>query len=130
MTKDFNGLFFNIQRLIAPNGLLVFVEPNALFLNSIRKLWYKLDARFDSANESAINPYMIHELHGASFSLESVRFFGGPGFFVIQNSMILGIPKFAKRLLASVLTRFDYWVSKFQLKRGLPAFFSVWRREQ
>jgi len=130
MTNDLDGLFRNIKRFIAPAGLLVFVEPNALFLDSIRKLWYRFDSRFDSINESAINPFAIYEMYGSSFKSERITFFGGPGFFLVQNSMILGIPKIVKRLFSKSLTRFDLWFSQFQFERGLPAFFTVWRNQQ
>jgi len=129
MTKNFDALFENISKLLAVDGMLIFVEPNKWFLNSVRRLWYKLDRRFDAENEAAIDPFSLFETYGSSFELHSLRFFGGPGFFVINNSMILRIPKVVKKILTKILIRFDLLYSRFQSKYVLPAFICVWKRK-
>jgi len=96
-----NGLdqaLANIHRLLNPGGVFIMYEPNALFMNSVRNLWYKLDKNFDDVNEEALNyDQMKAQFLPFGFAERRVYFIGGPAFYVILNSMILRIPKGFKR---------------------------------
>lgn len=96
-----NGLdqaFENIHKMLNDDGVFIMYEPNALFLNDVRNLWYRLDKNFDNANEEALDyDEMKASFLAKGFAERHIIFIGGPAFYVILNSMILRIPKWFKR---------------------------------
>lgn len=94
MINGLDQLFQNIRNVLLPGGVLIFVEPNQLFLNKIRKFWYKKDKFFDAEDEEAINHSRLFAEFGMGFTLLTLNYIGGPGFFLISQSMILRTPRF------------------------------------
>jgi SAM-dependent methyltransferase len=87
----------NVVAMLKPGGIFMMLEPNSIFfLEAVRNLWYRHDPSFDAPNEHALchdeTLKLIEE-----FSLRDVRYFGGPAYFGVLNSMILRIPLAAKR---------------------------------
>jgi SAM-dependent methyltransferase len=128
MVRDLDTVFQNIHDNLVVNGMVVFVEPNRLFLNSIRRRWYRRSRYFDSDTEEAIDHDEIAFVYRDLFSTKQVRYFGGPGFFVILQSLILRTPKWIKTATYRPLTAIDKAMERILPSRLLPAFVAVWHR--
>ena len=132
MTKNLEIVFENIQINLKEDGLVLFIEPNANFLNFIRKIWYKYSNKFDYENERAIYVHELDSLENKNnFKLIYSEYFGNVGFFVILQSMILKTPKFIKFLSYKFLTKFDLFTGKvLQNKFCLSAFIRVYKKNK
>ena len=131
MTQDLEIAVQNSRELLMDNGRIVFIEPNAAFLNTIRNLWYRISDKFDHENERALNIEEIQSLcKKNNFSNESISFGGNIGFFLIYNSMILRTPKWLKYLLYKPLTYFDRILQKLNNKYISAFHISVWKKEK
>lgn len=98
------GLFKNIEVMLKKGGVLVMIEPNALFfLEPIRKLWYNKDKSMFAENEGALDPFKIIDINSDSFDLVSLTYVGGPAFFLILQTMILRIPLWLKSIYSPVV---------------------------
>lgn len=128
MVNDLDNVFKNVFSNLVEDGLVIFVEPNKLFLNRLRRLWYRRSRYFESDSEEAIHHDSIALDFQNMFTVEGVKYFGGPGFFIVLQSLILHIPRWAKRTLCRPLTSVDVVVSKILPARLLPAFIAVWRK--
>ena len=130
MTNDMNEVMNNIKNNLNKNGLVIFFEPNAHFLNWLRKFWYKISDYFDDVNEKALYPKEI-EYHARkhSLSLINLQYIGNIGFFVILQSMILKTPKWLKLIMYLPLTYLDLFLEKFQLRNTLAAMIMVYKND-
>jgi SAM-dependent methyltransferase len=91
----------NISGLVKPGGWLLMVEPSArFFLESVRRVWYRLDSMFEHSNERAIDPDALLTLGADLFRLHDCTYFGGPANIFILNSMILRMPLKLKSMIA------------------------------
>lgn len=119
----------NIQNMLNKNGVLIMVEPNKkYFLNFVRKIWYKLDNYFDSDNEDSLDHFVTFNLHKDKFKFKSIRYFGGPAYFFIYNSLILRLPIFIKPLMSKLLFFSERLYNKFQYYFIYPAFIAKWEK--
>lgn len=120
----------NAARLVRRGGTLLMVEPNAEYvLEGARRLWYKADRRyFDAATEHALAHDRLVELSAGAFVPEHVRFLGGPGYFLVLNSLLFRIPPWAKSLLASPLMAIDSACNQLPGRAPFPYFVARWRR--
>ena len=127
MTNDMDVVMENIQNNLNKNGLVIFFEPNAHFLNWLRKLWYKISDDFDDINERALYPKEI-DYHASKYSLKLIysKYVGNIGFFLILQSMILRTPKWLKFITYIPLTYLDLFLEKFQLKNALAAMIRIY----
>ncbi len=129
MTRNLEGVIHNCSKFLKKNGILILVEPNAAFLNSIRNLWYRLSDDFDHENERALSIEEINCLcKKNNFSNLYLKFTGNIGFYVILNSMILKIPKWIKRITYKPLIFFDQFFEKLNLKYASAIHISVWKK--
>jgi SAM-dependent methyltransferase len=127
--SDLPTTFKNIHSLIKPNGTLYMMEPNRdFFLNNLRTQWYKLDKYFDSETEQALSHDAILFSCKNSFELIDVRYFGGPAYFIIFNSLILRIPQSLKPFLSPALFLLEHIFAKLSSKKLSPCFLARWRR--
>jgi hypothetical protein len=79
-------------------------EPNRDYiLEPIRKLWYTHDEYFDAGSEAALSHRALFEASAGVFACESLRYFGGPAFFLVYNSLIFRVPHPVKALAAPAL---------------------------
>lgn len=119
----------NVARLVKPGGRLLMMEPSADFaLNTIRDRWYDSDRYFDAQTERALSHDEILRQAEPYFESEAVRYFGGPAYFVILNSLILRVPLKAKPALWTVLRPLEIAFGSFPWRGMYPCFLAVWRR--
>lgn len=129
-TKNINGVLSNIHRMLKPNGLFIMHEPNSsFFLEPIRRLWYSKDPLFDNDSENALNHDDLIKIGSSyGFEISSLKYIGGPGFFIILQSMVLRIPKIIKY----VISPFFYFMEIIWNFQNLPllnnTFLSCWRK--
>ena len=131
MTQNLEIVLRNSRKLLMDDGKIIFIEPNAAFLNTIRNIWYRISDKFDHENERALNIEEIQSLCEKNyFSNELINFGGNIGFFLIYNSMILRTPKWLKYLLYKPLTYFDLILQKLNNKYMSAFHISVWKKEK
>jgi 2-polyprenyl-3-methyl-5-hydroxy-6-metoxy-1,4-benzoquinol methylase len=130
--KDLEKVFINISKMLNDNGKFIFIDPNSDYiLEPLRKIWYRLDKYFDSVNESALsynNLLTINRKLKTGLIESKVFFFGGPGFFLINNSMIFRLNKKIKASLFVLLLNLDKLFS-FLPKYFLASFAAVWEKK-
>ena len=127
-TKNIEGVFSNISRMLRPGGCFIMHEPNSrFFLESLRQFWYRRDPMFDVESEHALDhDQLLVQGSKYGFELEKLEYIGGPGFFVILQSMILRIPKSLKKYISPVFYVVEIlWdLQKFPLMNN--TFMSCW----
>lgn len=119
----------NVRALLKPGGLLLMMEPSDDFiLAAARQLWYRWDRYFDADTEHALSHADLLATAGGGFATDRVRYLGGPGYFLILNSMIFRLPRLVKRALTRPLLAFDAGYSHLPGRVLFPYFVARWRR--
>lgn len=126
---DLPATLRTIGSMLKPGGLLLMMEPSdeGLFAGA-RRLWYRFDRYFEASTERALVHDDLLAMAGRDFSLIDVRHLGGPGYFLIFNSMIFRLPSAAKRALASPLSAIDALYNRLPGRFWYPYFVARWRR--
>jgi SAM-dependent methyltransferase len=128
---DLDQTLANVARMLKPGGSFVMLEPNALFfLEGLRSLWYRLDSSFDAATEHALFHDDLLASASEYFTCTDTRYFGGPGYFVILNSMILRIPPKVKPYLSPPLIEVERYWNRIPGRRFHNVFLARWRRNE
>ena len=126
---DLRQTLCNVAAMLVPGGLFMMLEPSSeFFLEALRNLWYRHDGNFDHANEHALRHDAVLALVEDAFVLRDVRYFGGPAYFAVLNSMILRIPLPAKRLISPPLMMAERVWSRLPGRAGFNVFLARWRR--
>ena len=119
----------NLANILNPGGRLMMLEPNRAFaLEGARRLWYRLDKYFDAATERALIPSELLAHAGARFIPERVAYYGGPGYFLISQSLIFRIPKAVKRATAPTLMVVESVFNRISMSWVHPYFIARWVR--
>lgn len=126
---DLPNTLRTIRDLLKPGGLLLMMEPSdeGLFAG-LRRLWYRYDRYFDAGSEHALVHRDLLAMAGDDFSLVDVHHLGGPGYFLIFNSMIFRLPGAMKRALAAPLSAMDAAYNLLPGRVWYPYFVARWRR--
>lgn len=120
----------NIHNMLKKNGTLIMVEPNKNYaLNFIRKIWYKFDNYFDNENEDSLDHSLIINQYKDKFEFKKIRYFGGPAYFFILQSLILRMPIVIKPLFSKLLFWIERIYNKFQYYWIYPAFIAKWKKK-
>ena len=102
--NDLKTTFVNISKLLKPGGVLLMYEPNRRFvLERLRRYWYRHDRYFEADSEAALDHDEIADLAANEFEVDWVRYCGGPGYFLVLNSLVLRIPLKANPLISPPL---------------------------
>jgi SAM-dependent methyltransferase len=127
--SDLPSTLKNISHMIKPGGSFLMFEPNADYiLQFARKLWYKLDHYFDAGTENGLSHSALLEIARADFSCRDVRYFGGPAFFLIYNSLVFRMPHGMKRLIAPSLMGLERAYSSIPGRWAFSSFTAHWIR--
>jgi SAM-dependent methyltransferase len=127
--SNLSGTFATIASLLRPGGWLLAAEPNReFFLEGLRQRWYRVDRYFDADTERALAYAELERLAAADFEPIDVRYLGGPGYFLILNSLVTRTPRMLKRVVAPPLFAFDWAYNGLPGKRLFPYFVARWRR--
>jgi SAM-dependent methyltransferase len=127
--SDLRQTLENVASMVRPGGLLLMMEPNRDYvLEGVRQFWYKRDRYFDAATEAALKHAVIANLAAPWFITERVQHLGGPGYFLIFNSMILRVPKRLKRAIAGPCFTVERAFNTIPWLKLMPYFVAQWRR--
>jgi SAM-dependent methyltransferase len=125
---DLSGTMRTIHGLLRPGGLLLMMEPSDdFFLAAVRRFWYRRDRYFDADTEHALShPEILKAAPG--FTADHVSYVGGPGYFLVLNSMVFRLPRWIKKTLARPLMLADLLYNRLPGSRPFPIFLAQWRR--
>jgi SAM-dependent methyltransferase len=119
----------NVADLLSPGGRFLLLEPNReCIFDGARRLWYRVDKYFDAATERALAHSDILKLAGCQFSAEKVGYYGGPGYFLISQSLLFRIPKPVKRAMAPTLMVIESVFNGISMRWIHPYFVARWVR--
>lgn len=118
----------NIAGLLKSSGILYMMEPSSdFFLNGLRNRWYKADRYFDAETEEALSHSKILKQASDYFELVDIKYFGGPAYFLLLNSLVMRIPIFLKPLLSPILFFMERCYQRVSSKKTAPCFIASWR---
>lgn len=118
-----------IHGMLKPGGLFCFVEPHReSLLDVARRIWYRLDRRMFAEGEAAIDLEALKRHNVHRFAFEQEVYFGGPGYFLILNSMVFRIPVRWKQRLATWCFKVEGFLKPVQNRYIAPAVLCVWRK--
>jgi SAM-dependent methyltransferase len=126
---DLDGALRTVATLLKPGGLFLMLEPNRSFvLEGLRRLWYRHDAYFDASTEASLDHDVLARQAAGLFMPLDVRYLGGPGYFLIAQSLVFRMPKRVKNLLAPGLITADAVYNRLPGRLGYPYFIARWKR--
>lgn len=129
LVSDLGRALKNIHAMLKPKGLLLMVEPNKdYFLNSLRLFWYRYDKYFEHETEGPIDLAGLSEEYADLFQVEWSKYFGGPAYFTILNSLVFRMPPIIKGYIAKPMMQIDRVYDALPGKRPFPAFLARLRR--
>ncbi len=118
----------NIASMLKPDGILYMMEPSSdFFLNGLRSRWYRTDRYFDAETEDALSHSNILMQAKGIFELVNLRYFGGPAYFLLLNSLITRVPLSVKPWLAPALFSLERWYQRVSSPVTAPCFIASWR---
>ena len=120
----------NVAGMIRPGGTFLMMEPNRRFvLEAARRAWYRRDRWFDGDTEAALDHDEIAAIAQTWFRPRQVRYFGGPAFFLILNSLVLRVPLAVKPFIAKPLFVCERLWNLVPADAAFPCFLAVWERK-
>jgi SAM-dependent methyltransferase len=119
----------NVAQLLKPGGRFLLLEPNMeCVLEGARRLWYRTDKYFDAKTERALSHSEILHQAGEQFRGEGVGYYGGPGYFLISQSLLFRIPKPVKRVISPPLMVVEALFNRVSTRWIHPYFIARWVR--
>lgn len=126
---DLPTTFANIAKMLRPGGTLLMFEPNSQYvLQLARDVWYRFDTYFDEKNERALAHDDILGQTRDRFVAEHVRFFGGPAFFLVYNSLLFRLPARVKSATSGLLLGAEALHNRLPGRWLHSSFTARWRR--
>lgn len=127
--SDLECTLRNVARMIKPGGAFLMMEPNDEFILSfIRRIWYRNDRWFEADTERALRHAELEEIAKPWFTFDKVKYFGGPAFYLILNSLITRVPLGAKPALAALTFPMESAYGRLPGSAPFAAFLARWRR--
>jgi len=126
---DLETTLANVARMLKPGAPFLLFEPNReYFLQFARDLWYRVDGYFDAGTEDGLAHGDLLRRAGGAFDVDRVRYFGGPAFFLIYNSLIFRMPHRLKQAVSPPLMALEAGFNRLPGKRLFSSFTARWRR--
>jgi hypothetical protein len=126
---DLETTLGNIADMLNPGAPFLLFEPNReYFLQFARDIWYRADRYFDAATEDGLAHGDLLSRAGSTFRPEQVRYFGGPAFFLVYNSLVFRMPHRVKEIVAPPLMMLEAGFNALPGKRLFSSFTARWRR--
>jgi SAM-dependent methyltransferase len=118
-----------VARMIKPGGHFFMFEPNKeYFLQWARRLWYGMDSYFEADTEDGLSHGSLLQLAAGQFSCKRVRYFGGPAFFLVYNSLVFRVPHGWKPSVSPPLMLMERLYNKLPGSLLFTSFTAHWVR--
>ena len=102
--SDLPAALATVRAMLKPGGTLLMFEPNReCFLEFARRIWYRLDPYFDAETEAALAHGELLAAASGTFVPESLKYVGGPAFYLVYNSLVFRMPHGLKAAVAMPL---------------------------
>lgn len=119
-----------VSRMLKPGGNFLIFEPNADYvLQFARHIWYRMDGYFDADTEAALSHDQLMAVAGGSFACQSLRYLGGPAFFLVFNSLVFRVPPKVKRAVAPALMTLERVYNRLPGRWPHSSFAAHWVRQ-
>ena len=124
------AVFANIHGMLRPGGFLLMFEPNREYmLQGAREFWYRRDRYFDGTNEQALDHDELLRIAGDGFRAEGkARYFGGPAFFLVYNSLLFRMAPGVKAASSRILLGAEAAYNRLPGRWVHSSFTARWRR--
>ena len=121
----------NVADLLRPGGLFLIVEPNRdTWLEPLRQVWYRRDRYFESSTEAALSHDELSARGRSWLKAVSVRYMGGPAYFLVYNGLVFRFPLPLKRAVAGPLITLEEFTNSLPWRGAYPYFIARWRRRE
>ena len=129
--NNLSNTMHNVEAILKPGGLFLMFEPNKEFLmESLRKVWYKVDHYFEESSERALSHYELINLVEDKFTIKKIIYSGWLGYFLIYNSLLFRLNKRIKGLICKPLIIIDKIFNLIPLKYLFPYFIAHWQKNK
>jgi SAM-dependent methyltransferase len=126
---DLPGTLTAVAQMLRPGGVFLLFEPNRDYmLETMRRLWYRLDRYFDADSEMALSHSDLLAASGNAFDCRQVRYFGGPAFFLVYNSLVFRMSGRTKAAIAPALMRVEGMYNRLTPRWLFASFLAQWIR--
>jgi SAM-dependent methyltransferase len=126
---DLEATLTTIGSMLKPGAPFLMFEPNRHYiLQSVRRLWYRLDKYFDATTEDALSHEDLLARAKGIFLAERLSYFGGPAFFFVYNSLVFRLPPRAKETISRPLLELECLFNRLPGRLIYPSFLARWRR--
>jgi SAM-dependent methyltransferase len=127
--QNLAAAFDNLGRIVRPGGHLLLWEANAGFLlQAIRDSWYRKDRLFEEETERALTVEEVEAAADPYFTNTRLRYFGGPAYFFILNSLVTRIPLSVKPMIERPLFVVEAAWNTLKNPALFPTFSGIWQR--
>jgi SAM-dependent methyltransferase len=127
--SDVGTALRTVASMVRPGGLFLLFEPNSEYLlEAARKLWYRFDRYFDAGSERALSHGELVAASAGAFECRRLRYFGGPAFFLVYNSLVFRISERTKAATAPALLRAERLYGRIPSKWLFASFLAQWVR--
>ena len=128
--NDLSQTLTNVANILKQGGLFLFADPNGDYvLEFARKIWYRLDKYYDAETEEAQKYKTLLELGADRFVAKNTWWMGGPGYFLVLNSLHFRLPHGIKKFIARPLMAVDTLYNLLPGKLLFPYFVAQWERK-
>jgi hypothetical protein len=97
-------------------------------LEFVRKLWYRVDPYFEADTEHALFHDELMRRGREWFAPASVRYFGGPAYFLLLNSLLFRMPLKVAPIIERPLLALERLFNHLPGRVFFPAFAASWIR--
>lgn len=127
---DLSATLRTVAQMVRPGGRFLLFEPNREYLlETARRLWYRLDRYFDARSETALAHGELIEAAAGAFTCERLRYFGGPAFFLVYNSLVFRVPGQVKATIAPALLGVEAVYNRLPPRWLHASFLARWVRQ-
>ena len=129
LVNDLPQVMKNVGTMVRPGGLFLIADPNANYvLEGARKIWYRIDRYYDHETEETQSYGTLLNLGAEWFEHRKAWWMGGPGYFLVLNSLHFRLPHGLKRVIAKPLMAVDAVYNMLPGEFLFPYYVAQWTR--
>ena len=129
--SDLESTLRAVAQMLRPGGTFLLFEPNRDYmLETLRRLWYRFDRYFDAGSEMALSHSDLLAAGAEAFDCRRLRYFGGPAFFLVYNSLVFRMPARTKAAIAPGLMGVERMYNRLTPRWLFASFLAQWVRRR